>query len=40
MALTASEQFGISMLKLGKRMGWKKYIVQRLSLLLYIMFFL
>ena len=23
MALTASEQFGISMLELGKRMGWK-----------------
>ena len=23
MTLTASEQFGISMLELGKRMGWK-----------------
>ena len=40
MALTASEQFGISMLELGKRMGWTSYIVQRLSLLLYIRLFL
>ncbi len=41
MALTASEWFGISMLELGNRMGWKEYIVQHLSLLLlYIMLFL